>query len=416
MNRLVIIGNGFDLAHGLPTSYGDFINYYWGNIVKVGYDFLRLNNTEYEDSLIKINVNLSGFDYYGREKLLKEYVKINTYTDFKFFISNYDCDKVTEGKVIFKNSFFGKINELHSTQNWVDIENLYYSELKRIVKSKCLDISKTEEYWEKEQKKEVKKLNEEFELLKILLEKYLSEEVIKIYQINLSKLENKDWLKIYNYLQPISLFNNEDNILKEFLNKEDILEIKNHFNKEKREEIVNKIHYLSFNYTTIVNAYCKILNEDDRVQCEVNSIHGELENDYENKINFGFGDEMDDDYKSIENINDNEYLKNFKSFQYLQNSNYSNLLSYIDSDKFQVLIMGHSCGLSDRTLLNTIFEHNNCRSIKVFYHQREDSSDNYTEIIQNISRHFNKKKLMREKIVNKMLCQPLPQIQLPKKV
>ena len=41
--------------------------------------------------------------------------------------------------------------------------------------------------------------------------------------------------------------------------------------------------------------------------------------------------------------------------------------------------------------------------------------DNYTEITQNISRHFNKKKLMREKIVNKTLCQPLPQIQLPKK-
>jgi hypothetical protein len=35
-------------------------------------------------------------------------------------------------------------------------------------------------------------------------------------------------------------------------------------------------------------------------------------------------------------------------------------------DSFQVLIMGHSCGLSDRTLLNIVFEHNNCRSIKVF--------------------------------------------------
>jgi hypothetical protein len=71
-------------------------------------------------------------------------------------------------------------------------------------------------------------------------------------------------------------------------------------------------------------------------------------------------------------------------------------------------------------LLNTIFEHNNCRSIKVFYYEEKDKygkiiKDNYTEIIQNISRHFNKKKLMREKIVNKMLCQPLPQIRLPLK-
>jgi hypothetical protein len=129
---------------------------------------------------------------------------------------------------------------------------------------------------------------------------------------------------------------------------------------------------------------------------------------------------MDEDYKIIENLDDNEYLKNFKSFQYLQNSNYKTLLDYIDMDKFQVLILGHSCGLSDRTLLNTVFEHINCRSIKVFYHETIDLNgkvikDNYSEIIQNISRHFNKKKLMREKIVNKTLCQPLPQIQMPKK-
>ncbi len=29
MNRIVFIGNGFDLAHGLPTRYEDFINWYW---------------------------------------------------------------------------------------------------------------------------------------------------------------------------------------------------------------------------------------------------------------------------------------------------------------------------------------------------------------------------------------------------
>ena len=29
MNRIILIGNGFDLAHGLKTSYADFINWYW---------------------------------------------------------------------------------------------------------------------------------------------------------------------------------------------------------------------------------------------------------------------------------------------------------------------------------------------------------------------------------------------------
>ena len=33
MNRLIIVGNGFDLAHGLKTKYSDFINWYW-NFVK----------------------------------------------------------------------------------------------------------------------------------------------------------------------------------------------------------------------------------------------------------------------------------------------------------------------------------------------------------------------------------------------
>lgn len=46
MNRLVLIGNGFDLAHGLKTKYEDFINWYWerrvdgfvGNITNISKD------------------------------------------------------------------------------------------------------------------------------------------------------------------------------------------------------------------------------------------------------------------------------------------------------------------------------------------------------------------------------------------
>ena len=71
--------------------------------------------------------------------------------------------------------------------------------------------------------------------------------------------------------------------------------------------------------------------------------------------------------------------------------------------------MGHSCGLSDKTLLNSIFQHQNCKSIKVFYHTYGNWKDNYLDVVQNISRHFNKKTMMREKIVNKDYCEELPQ-------
>ena len=98
--------------------------------------------------------------------------------------------------------------------------------------------------------------------------------------------------------------------MKEFFNFDDVNKVKEHFKKERNEEIVNNLYFLNFNYTPIAKIYSDLLGKDDRIESTINFIHGEINNTKENKINFGFGDEMDDDYKIIENINDNEYLKN----------------------------------------------------------------------------------------------------------
>lgn len=87
-------------------------------------------------------------------------------------------------------------------------------------------------------------------------------------------------------------------------------------------------------------------------------------------------------------------------------TNYKQVLSFINSDKYQVIILGHSCGNSDRTLLNTLFEHENCVSIKPYYYQYKDKEtgeikDNYSDMVRNISRSFTDKKSMRDKVVNK---------------
>lgn len=425
MNRLVIVGNGFDLAHGLPTSYRDFIDDFWKNFKN------NFNNPLYH-TVVQINNSYDG--YY------KGYKTIGSFIDFKANLSDYCKEyghKFLKEKCIalngadkifkFKNDFFLKINNENSIVKWVDIENLFYTELKQIVKSLPPALSISEEEWNRTKRIKVDKLNAEFEDVKRLFENYLIEKVELTYQYQV----NEDVVSFFSILcRRLNQVSSEDDYLKEF-STEDInhlVEIDNIVctSLDRREDVnsgnipIQNV-FLNFNYTKTLEVYLKRLNDKwpvgrsnlygrtDQIQ-----IHGRL-NSRSNQINFGFGDEMDEDYKLIENINDNEYLKNFKSFQYLQNSNYKNLLDFIDSEKFQVFIMGHSCGLSDRTLLNTIFEHINCRSIKIFYHKKEDSTDNYTEIIQNISRHFNKKKLMREKIVNKTLCQPLPQIQLPKK-
>lgn len=408
MNRLVIIGNGFDLAHGLPTSYRNFIDDFWKNFKD------KCKSEEYQN-LIITHDQYNG--YYNGVNQIENFndfkVNLINYSDenrHSYDLDNFICSQDRHIIFAFKNDFFKLINKKNS-ENWVDIENEYYYQLKKIVKSASKDVEG------KNQKTIV--LNEEFEQVKNLLEKYLKDNVLNSFQLGNFKDLKGEIFKFSNVIKPISIFSNENKILEEF-SKEDHTEITSQLNMEKLGMAETKLFFLNFNYTPTLYRYLHNGkyngNYNEKVETIINFIHGEIGNINENKINFGFGDEMDDDYKAIENLDDNEYLRNFKSFQYLQNSNYKQLLDFVEGDqKFQVYIMGHSCGLSDRTMLNTIFEHPNCRSIKVFYHQREDGTDNYTEIIQNISRHFNKKKLMREKIVNKTLCQPLPQIQLPLK-
>lgn len=411
MNRLVIIGNGFDLAHGLPTRYKDFIDNYWSSI----------KSSEHNE-MVKFNFNRGlKFDSNNNfndlaNNIIRLEPKAQTRNHEVFIQKQYGAPNVDnrEQIIIYKNDLFKLIN-YYSLDNWVDIENLYYELLKDVFKGINHRYSGT-----------ISKLNKDFEEIKNYLIKYLykiSDESDymdrRIYGIK-SILEKQYYedLELDFYLDE---FPNEDH--DDLIKDNDI--VKNHLfangnlKELTRNKIVeNQLYFLSFNYTPLANRYVNEVDNFD--ENNANYIHGLLNFEKTNPINFGFGDELNENYKEIENLNENEYLRFFKSFQYLQNSNYRNLLQFIDSKKFQVYIMGHSFGLSDRTLLNTIFEHKNCRSIKVFYYEEFDNEgnfvkDNFTEIIQNISRHFDDKKKMRAKIVNKGLSDPLPQIQLPKK-
>uniref|UniRef100_UPI000AE8AA69 AbiH family protein n=1 Tax=Allomuricauda sp. CP2A TaxID=1848189 RepID=UPI000AE8AA69 len=69
MNTLIIIGNGFDLAHDLPTSYGHFLDDFWSKL-----------RFRYEEPLIRdiIYVNPEFF----------RVLTINTILNFDSFIKN----------------------------------------------------------------------------------------------------------------------------------------------------------------------------------------------------------------------------------------------------------------------------------------------------------------------------------------
>lgn len=422
MNRIIIIGNGFDLAHEMKTSYRQFIDYYWKNCIEE-IEKLPVGIIDYDNDEINIKIGP-----------LKEFNSDN-YNDFNETLKK-------EGKyILFKNLFFKIITEKSHLQNWVDIENEYYDLLKSTFSS-SKSVYGTN----------IQRLNSEFESVKNKLIEYLKKEEKKFNENqDKSFLTTKDIIghKIYHPFMlrdfsELSLNQKaeiEYNLIKEdlknlvsgdiqieelnetertLINRIDIKKplqeikklLKSDYANEYFDLIPQQTVFLNFNYTFTEKTYTNPREFDkfDRrkfTSVESIHIHGTTKIGDNNPVIFGFGDEIDDDYKSIEKLNDNNYLENIKSINYLETDSYRKLLEYINSENFQIFIFGHSCGVSDRTLLNTIFEHENCASIKVFYHQKDNGSDNYSDIVRNISRNFNDKAKMREKVVNKNYCEKL---------
>ena len=406
MNRIILVGNGFDLAHNLPTKYEDFINWYSRERLK-GFE----NNKTCEDEDILCKLRMKDYyiinqewmnDSFLREESsrynqlyssnsLHEFFTKNSKGEFKGIFDIFS--ELTRKFNVDSSPLFENIIKSIETKGWVDIENEYYNFLRSF-----LNESKY---------KDPKQLNDELDFIRTKLIEYfikvqdkcINEGIInKEIEKKISESINKEDLsnEATEYFKNLPKFKGND-----------------YHNKDKDYEFNNAEHpspenilIIDFNYTKTADLY-------NGSNITINHIHGDLENP--ESVIFGYGDELDRDYKELSRLNNNELLLNIKSIKYLESGNYRKILSFIGWDKFQIYIMGHSCGNSDRTLMNTLFEHENCASIKPFYYQSKDGEDNYLEIAQNISRNFTDMKLMRDRVVNKEFCEPLPQNDSTKK-
>ena len=378
MNRLIIIGNGFDMAHGLKTSYMDFINWYWEQRAKA---FAQEYTNVSKDCLCTFLINPEAFRFYESWAYFNRFNYLNTQNgkDIIQYIKE-QTDRFT----IEYSPFFETILQSIETKGWVDIENDYYQLLTKKIKNPNCNYT-------------IEELNEQLAFLQQKLIEYLN--TISI-DINYDK-ERKDISNIIeDFFNPADFAIGSKKIAMDYLgldiNISSIKEI--HDLKELEKLVPQRIMLLSFNYTQTASLYIAC-GKDYGKDTQCNYIHGQLE-DPEHII-FGYGDELDKSFQQILDMNDNRLLNNIKSVRYLETGHYRRLLEFLMAAPFQVFIMGHSCGNSDRTLLNTIFEHENCMSIKPFYHKSEDGKDNYMEITQNIYRNFTDMKLFRDRVVNK---------------
>jgi len=325
-NRIVIIGNGYDIALGLKTSYKDFALYYFKDLA-----IQTLKGSPfYETSLLSVEKKNTHFtsSINEIENKINGMTNVKDILEYMFII----------GTITYKHPFFRFIINEFKKENWVDIEVQYFKELSE-------QYEKYKQNSKKSDLSGIKSLNECMDKITKELHKFI---LIQQESVGVSYLTSHMSSLIDEIKEPLRY--GSENLLP----------------KHNRKEPPTKVIFVNFNYT---NTVIKIINNSFIGNGFVHiNIHGSV-NDYKNPIIFGYGDETNKIYQKLQEEDIEELIRKIKSVHYYRTKNNLNLIQHLNSNEFDVFIVGHSCGISDRTLLNKIFEHDNCIGIKCFHYK-----------------------------------------------
>jgi len=324
MRTVLLIGNGFDIAHKAPTSFLEFSEYLMKEklIPELKKNILAHEKSIYFKTIIPDVTN--QFDYPKNDN--------NGISNYNLH-GVFDFDELTQIEMLSKNPESTWLRHLSNellytlydekSEYWFSIEDTFYRHLK-IIYQEMQSSSSNREYFISE----LDKLNSYFNELKNYLKEYL---------LTLEIKKNAS----------IELFLKEINDGKDFLNGE--------------------LFILNFNYTDTIKKY----NIQKSALYKYYPIHGSLKDE----IIFGYGNDKDNDYQEIKEIGDDKFLEHFKTHKYLLNSTYQDIhLDLLQTkEPFEIHVIGHSLGLTDKTLLQEIFSSSNCKKIHLY--KRPDKYD-----------------------------------------
>lgn len=333
MNNLIILGNGFDLSHGLKTRYIDFINFIFESHLQDRNKHKNLINfPDYID-------NLDTFFELAKGKAFPDHI-IKIIKEREAWTSRREIELRNSLVCSFVRDM---VNDRIQSNNWSDIEELYFKIL--------VSASSNED---------VVQLNIDFSNLKNALQEYLHNQ--------------------QTFSKPMESYHI---IFQQLCNEQSVI--------------------LNFNYTDTVNR----LYHNEVSKAKLLHIHGELFND-SNPIIFGYAAD-ENEIGDLIDRNNNDYLRNIKRHAYKRTNNEAILKEYLDINKnINVFILGHSCGLSDKLILNEIMNHGNIDSIRVFYYENHDS---YFNSHINLFRIMKNKNNYDKKIINFQDSIRIPQIE-----
>lgn len=237
MNRIILIGNGFDLAHGLPTSYEEFITDYCTKWRK------RLRTSarkREEDGLCKFSIK--GYRYEVWSEVMTHNMQLSFPDLLKFALNNEHLNCNISPLLLHAL-------EVQKIRNWVDLEEVYYQILKDIASQENVGYDSP------------KDLDQDLKVLKEILIQYLS-------QISIDKSIIKPLIQelIYEPIQVQDISVAGRDLFESFQQRR--------FNAEKPEieTVLLKYQYAPGDYTPAIEGYRRrmpLLKKHINLQSEV---------------------------------------------------------------------------------------------------------------------------------------------------
>lgn len=200
MNRIILIGNGFDLAHNLKTSYSHFIVSYLKKALKESYtqnifnDSLIVvrNNKKFSSGIVDLDSYLNGLNSVV-DIFENRHIKHN----LPAILGTPNVGTRT-GMFIFEinSEFIKRIFAKGNLNNWVDIETEYYNFLLELI----------DDPRGKNKNQQIQKLNADFDFLTKRLHEYLIQ-IEKNADLSFTKVNNEFTEKIIQLIHPKQLDN-----------------------------------------------------------------------------------------------------------------------------------------------------------------------------------------------------------------
>lgn len=374
--NILIIGNGFDLAHGLPTKYSDFLQFvkiavrleiFSGNSIK----FLETSPFD------KLNSEIQAFftsKYLGSPKDgdVKDIFKKNPDSHIKKII------QLGKSNLWFK--YFESADTFIS-DGWIDFEK----EISDIVK--CVDklfednLRRNEITEEIGSNSKMEIMIKQFESIKQKTEfayRLGKAATIKDLKNSLKELKKMMLDDLNNLIQCLELY--IEICIKQ-------INIKSYSPNIASKE-VHKL--LSFNYTDTFNRVYGNLRDD--IEIDYDFIHGKsnIESSVENNMVIGIDEYLSDSEKSI-NTEFIEFKKYYQRIHKKTGCIYKNWLSSMSSEQNNNLyIFGHSLDITDGDILRELINH---PSIKTTIYYLD--SDAYGKQIANLVKVLGQDELIK---------------------